>query len=177
MAKISTNPRHSYYMVLERWYRRSLKKYARTDYFVVKIKVGSKKCFILSKILIKYALFYQNTLILYGFRAQLPPRFRKMGSHDVQNGQIPRGWFFIFIKYALFDRNALVLYVFFQKFAYTTSKMDIYHSLLMIEVNWKRTLQNPTFIKYIIIAIYLFYFTFSRLPEQCISFWKRFIFW
>ena len=101
-------------MVLERRYRRSFKKYARTDYFVVKIKVGSKKCFILSKILIKYALFYQNTLILYGFRAQLPPRFRKMGSHDVQNGQIPRGWFFIFIKYALSDRNALVLYVFFE---------------------------------------------------------------
>ena len=38
-----------------------------------------------------------------------------MGSHDVQNGQIPRGWFFIFIKYALSDRNALVLYVFFSK--------------------------------------------------------------
>ena len=109
-----------------------------------KISLGSKKCFILSKILIKYALFYQNTLILYGFRAQIPPRFRKMGSHDVQNGHIPRGWFFIFIKYALFDRNALVLYVFFQKFAHTTSKMDISHSLLMIEVNCTLGKKNPS---------------------------------
>ena len=35
-----------------------------------------------------------------------------MGSHDVQNGHVPHGWFFIFIKYALFDRNALVLFGF-----------------------------------------------------------------
>ena len=31
-----------------------------------------------------------------------------MGSHDVKNGHIPHGWFFILIKYALFDRNALL---------------------------------------------------------------------